>query len=164
MDQQITCCECRQVFVFSDAEQEFYASKEMKPPKRCRPCRRARRLRDGDRSSRPSFPELRASSPELRSSSPELRASSSGDVGAASSGDLPPSRDSRPSRPSRPRLDRPRFAITCGQCGAAADVPFRPAEGRQVFCQACYRARRGSDRLLTDGLDVDDADLGIVES
>ena len=185
MDQHITCCECAQVFVFNEAEQEFYASKDMKPPKRCKPCRRARRQAQGDRASRPSFPELRASSPELRTSS-------SGDASwadSASSGDLPPSPDShtaprvvgaalgppktrpasdsrpsRPSSPSRPRLDRPRYAITCRDCGAASEVPFRPVEGRQVYCQACYRAKKGNERLATDGLDVDEADLGIVES
>ena len=34
------------------------------------------------------------------------------------------------------------FSITCNSCGVHAEVPFRPAEGRDVFCQACYRARK----------------------
>ena len=34
------------------------------------------------------------------------------------------------------------FSITCNSCGGHAEVPFRPAEGRDVFCQACYRARK----------------------
>jgi CxxC-x17-CxxC domain-containing protein len=145
MDQQITCCECGQAFVFNEAEQQFYASKEMKPPKRCKPCRRARKLQNGDRTaSRPSLPAI----------------SSSGDLGAASSGELPPARDSRPSRPEF----RPRFQITCSSCQTPAEVPFRPVEGRQVYCAKCYRARKGHERLATDGLDVDAADLGIVES
>ena len=152
MDQDITCCECGQSFLFSDAEQEFYASKAMKQPKRCKPCRRARK-QAGDRSSRPSLSDLRASSPELRTSSGELPPSSSQDM-------LPPSHDSRP---SRPRLERQRFEITCSECGTTAQVPFRPLEGRQVYCQACYRVRKGAERLVTDGLDVTDADLGIVE-
>jgi CxxC-x17-CxxC domain-containing protein len=150
MDQRITCCECGQVFVFNEAEQQFYASKEMKPPKRCKTCRRARKLQAGDRSSRPSFPAV---------------ASSSGDLGPSSSGELPPARDSRPSRPNRDsRPSRPRFEITCSVCQAVAEVPFRPAEGRQVYCPRCYRAKKGNERLATDGLDVDEADLGIVES
>lgn len=44
-----------------------------------------------------------------------------------------------------PRGDvRPRemFSITCNSCGAESQVPFRPDEGRDVFCQACYRARK----------------------
>ena len=41
---------------------------------------------------------------------------------------------------------RPRemFSITCKSCGAESQVPFRPDEGRDVFCQACYRARKPS--------------------
>lgn len=34
------------------------------------------------------------------------------------------------------------FEITCNSCGVHAEVPFKPAEGRDVFCQACYRARK----------------------
>jgi CxxC-x17-CxxC domain-containing protein len=34
------------------------------------------------------------------------------------------------------------FAITCNTCGAQAEVPFEPAEGREVYCPTCYRARR----------------------
>jgi CxxC-x17-CxxC domain-containing protein len=46
-------------------------------------------------------------------------------------------------RPARgaPR-DRPMFQVTCSACGAQAEVPFKPAEGREVFCATCYRARR----------------------
>jgi CxxC-x17-CxxC domain-containing protein len=46
-----------------------------------------------------------------------------------------------PAEPRAPR-NRPMFAITCGSCGAAGEVPFKPVEGRDVFCQACYRARK----------------------
>jgi len=34
------------------------------------------------------------------------------------------------------------FDITCDACGANALVPFKPAEGRDVFCPTCYRARK----------------------
>jgi CxxC-x17-CxxC domain-containing protein len=37
---------------------------------------------------------------------------------------------------------RPMFSITCKSCGAESQVPFKPDEGRDVFCQACYRARK----------------------
>jgi len=37
---------------------------------------------------------------------------------------------------------REMFSITCKSCGAESQVPFRPDEGRDVFCQACYRARK----------------------
>jgi CxxC-x17-CxxC domain-containing protein len=34
------------------------------------------------------------------------------------------------------------FNITCSSCGVATQVPFQPIEGRDVFCQPCYRARK----------------------
>ncbi|MFT3774718.1 MAG: zinc-ribbon domain containing protein [Minicystis sp.] len=42
----------------------------------------------------------------------------------------------------RRRPDTEMFSITCNSCGVQAEVPFKPAEGREVFCQACYRARK----------------------
>jgi CxxC-x17-CxxC domain-containing protein len=46
--------------------------------------------------------------------------------------------------PSEPRAPRSRtmFSITCKSCGAEGEVPFKPIEGRDVFCQSCYRARK----------------------
>lgn len=59
-------------------------------------------------------------------------------------------RADRPRRPGPgPGHEGPRrrpqgetFSITCNSCGVNAEVPFKPAEGREVFCQACYRARK----------------------
>jgi CxxC-x17-CxxC domain-containing protein len=34
--------------------------------------------------------------------------------------------------------------VTCAECGTQAQVPFKPIEGRQVFCQPCYKARKGT--------------------
>ncbi|MBI2668233.1 DNA-directed RNA polymerase [Candidatus Woesearchaeota archaeon] len=28
---------------------------------------------------------------------------------------------------------------TCGDCGAECEVPFKPAEGRPVYCRDCYQ-------------------------
>jgi CxxC-x17-CxxC domain-containing protein len=50
-----------------------------------------------------------------------------------------------PARSAGPKRSRPpaeMFAITCSSCGQSAEVPFKPAEGRDVFCPTCYRARR----------------------
>jgi CxxC-x17-CxxC domain-containing protein len=35
-----------------------------------------------------------------------------------------------------------KFDVTCVECGAAAQVPFKPIEGRDIYCQPCYQARR----------------------
>jgi len=49
-DQEITCRDCGAVFTFTDGEQEFYASKNLSAPQRCKNCRDARK---NDRSSAP---------------------------------------------------------------------------------------------------------------
>jgi CxxC-x17-CxxC domain-containing protein len=46
-------------------------------------------------------------------------------------------------RPKKAKPERPKFDVTCIECGTAAQVPFKPIDGRDVFCQPCYRARRG---------------------
>jgi CxxC-x17-CxxC domain-containing protein len=53
-----------------------------------------------------------------------------------------PQGDAPAARPPKARAERPKYDITCATCGAEAQVPFKPLEGRQVFCQACYRARK----------------------
>ncbi len=42
------------------------------------------------------------------------------------------------------KAERQKFDVTCVQCGAATQVPFKPIEGRDIFCQPCYRARLGA--------------------
>lgn len=46
----------------------------------------------------------------------------------------------------RGRRERPRamFDAVCAKCGAAAQVPFEPAPGRDVFCRNCFDARKES--------------------
>ena len=31
---------------------------------------------------------------------------------------------------------------TCSDCGAECDVPFKPTEGRPVYCNACFSKHR----------------------
>ena len=42
-DQQITCSDCGGAFVFTQSEQQFYATKGLSGPKRCKTCRLARK-------------------------------------------------------------------------------------------------------------------------
>ena len=44
-DRTLTCCECRTPFIFTAGEQEFYAAKGFKEPKRCTPCREKKKAR-----------------------------------------------------------------------------------------------------------------------
>jgi len=31
---------------------------------------------------------------------------------------------------------------TCSACGKATTVPFKPTQGRPVFCKECFQARK----------------------
>lgn len=51
MDKTLACTDCGQEFIFTADDQEFYATRGFTEPKRCRPCRSARRSdREGDSS------------------------------------------------------------------------------------------------------------------
>lgn len=43
VDQDITCKDCKSTFVFTEGEQEFFATKQFTPPVRCKPCRDIRK-------------------------------------------------------------------------------------------------------------------------
>lgn len=32
---------------------------------------------------------------------------------------------------------------TCAECGKECEVPFKPTEGRDVFCQECFMKKKG---------------------
>jgi len=40
--------------------------------------------------------------------------------------------------------DRPRkmYKIVCSDCGKEAEVPFKPTEGRPVYCRECFQKHR----------------------
>ena len=38
---------------------------------------------------------------------------------------------------------RKMFKATCAECGQECEVPFKPTEGKPVFCRECYRKKRG---------------------
>ena len=31
---------------------------------------------------------------------------------------------------------------TCSECGQECEVPFKPTDGKPVYCKECYRKRR----------------------
>ena len=33
---------------------------------------------------------------------------------------------------------------TCSDCGQECEVPFKPIEGKPVFCKDCYRKRKST--------------------
>ncbi len=38
--------------------------------------------------------------------------------------------------------DREMHKATCAECGNECEVPFKPTEGKPVYCRDCYRKRR----------------------
>ena len=40
---------------------------------------------------------------------------------------------------------RQMFTVTCADCGAETTVPFKPREGRPVYCKECYAKQKKSD-------------------
>ncbi len=34
------------------------------------------------------------------------------------------------------------YKVKCSKCGEDAEVPFKPAEGRPIYCKDCYRKQR----------------------
>jgi CxxC-x17-CxxC domain-containing protein len=44
--------------------------------------------------------------------------------------------------PSTNGFQRAETKTTCSQCGKETTVPFRPTQGRPVFCRECFQQRR----------------------
>jgi len=38
--------------------------------------------------------------------------------------------------------ERPTWDAVCSSCGKPCKVPFKPAEGRPVYCRDCYKPKR----------------------
>jgi len=32
---------------------------------------------------------------------------------------------------------------TCSECGQECEVPFKPTEGKPVYCKECYKKKKG---------------------
>ncbi|TFG57131.1 MAG: hypothetical protein E4H30_01500 [Methanomassiliicoccus sp.] len=49
----------------------------------------------------------------------------------------------------RPRNDGPREMsdVVCSDCGAKTQVPFKPTEGRPVYCRDCFQKHKPKDRF-----------------
>ncbi len=40
-------------------------------------------------------------------------------------------------------FDRTMHKAVCSECGQECEVPFKPTEGKPVFCKECYRKKKG---------------------
>jgi CxxC-x17-CxxC domain-containing protein len=46
--------------------------------------------------------------------------------------------------PGQGSSQRSETKTTCSQCGKETTVPFRPTQGRPVFCRECFQQRRST--------------------
>jgi CxxC-x17-CxxC domain-containing protein len=141
-DRTITCADCGQEFTFTASEQAFYAEKGFTdPPKRCKPCRQARKAQRNAGSES-------AGGDSYGSGGGDSYGGNSGGYGGNSGGggggyggggggsyicgcgvgnDRPP---------------RQMYDAVCADCGKTAQVPFQPTGSRPVYCNDCFRSHR----------------------
>jgi CxxC-x17-CxxC domain-containing protein len=125
-DRPLQCLDCKNEFIFTAGEQEFYERKGFKEiPKRCKPCRDVRKTRRGDSGAHANG----------NGGGGNGYGNGNGGNGYGGNGEHGGNR--------APRGDREMFDATCAACGAPARVPFRPAAGRPVYCRDCYTSRQG---------------------
>jgi CxxC-x17-CxxC domain-containing protein len=53
-------------------------------------------------------------------------------------------RSVRGQAPSSPGIARLETRTVCSQCGRETTVPFKPTQGRPVFCRECFQQKRDS--------------------
>jgi len=130
-DKTLKCIECGQDFTYTVAEQELHQSLGYQnEPKRCTPCREAKRQRKGPAASgggggggeRPR-----------------------GGNGGGGGGERPRGGGGTPRREGGGGGGGPQreyFLAICGECGKEAQLPFKPRGDRPVFCSECFDKKR----------------------
>jgi CxxC-x17-CxxC domain-containing protein len=48
----------------------------------------------------------------------------------------------RDARKAAARGEREKFKIVCDACGKEDEVPFKPRDGRPVYCQDCFNKQK----------------------
>jgi len=126
-DKTIICADCGQEFTFTASEQAFYAEKGFTDaPKRCKPCRTARKAQRNAGSSGGYGDDSYGGSSSYGSGGGSSYGG--GSYGGGGGGyDRPP---------------RQMYDAICADCGKTAQVPFQPTGSRPVYCNDCFRARR----------------------
>ena len=114
-DKNLVCMDCSQEFVFTARDQEFYSERGFTEPKRCTPCRNARKAQREGGSAGGGFGGYTGGG-----------SYSAGGYGA----------------PRAPRGPREMHPTTCSDCGKETMVPFLPTSGKPVYCDNCFASRR----------------------
>jgi CxxC-x17-CxxC domain-containing protein len=129
-DKTLTCSDCGMEFAFTEREQAFYAEKGFSEPRRCPSCRASRkaaRQSEGGGYGGGSYAGGGYDS--------GYGGGGGYSAGGYSGGGGGGYRSSAP---------REMFDATCSNCGKDAKVPFRPTNGKPVYCSDCFRTMRGN--------------------
>jgi CxxC-x17-CxxC domain-containing protein len=118
-DRTLTCADCGNEFVFTAAEQQFYADRGFTEPRRCPADRAARKAARNASGGGGGY---------------------GGDRGGYGGGD----RGGYGGGGGYERGPREMFSATCSNCGKEAQVPFRPSGDKPVYCSDCFQSRRRS--------------------
>lgn len=112
-DKTLKCLECNQDFTYTAAEQELHQSLGYQnEPKRCNPCREAKRQRKGSRGAGGGGGAGGGAARE--------------GGGGGGGGGVP----------------REYFTAICNDCGKEAQLPFKPRGDRPVLCGECFTKKR----------------------
>ncbi len=129
-DKTLTCSDCGMEFAFTEREQAFYAEKGFSEPRRCPSCRASRKAARSGGDSSYGGGSYSAGSGYDSGYGGGGGYSAGGYGGGGGFGN----------RSSGPRE---MFTATCSSCGREARVPFRPTNGKPVYCSDCFRSQRG---------------------
>lgn len=115
VDKTVTCVDCGQDFTHSADDQARYAERGFtNEPKRCRPCREKRKTQGGGGGR--------------GGSGGGGGGGGYGGGGGGGGGNRSATRES--------------YEAVCAECGAPTTVPFKPTQGRPVYCRDCFRSQR----------------------
>jgi CxxC-x17-CxxC domain-containing protein len=137
-DKTLTCSDCGMEFEFTEREQAFYAEKGFSEPRRCPSCRASRKAARQSEGGGYSGGSYAGGS---GGGGYDSGYSSGGGGGYSAGGYGGGGGGGYGNRSSAPRE---MFDATCSNCGKDAKVPFRPTNGKPVYCSDCFRSMRGN--------------------
>ncbi|MEO5966262.1 MAG: CxxC-x17-CxxC domain-containing protein [Candidatus Limnocylindrales bacterium] len=138
-DKTLTCSDCGMEFAFTEREQAFYTEKGFSEPRRCPSCRASRKAARGAESGggygggASSYSSGGGYDSGYGGGGGYSAGGGAGGGGGYGGGGY----GQRSSAP------REMFEATCSSCGKEARVPFRPTNGKPVYCSDCFRTQRG---------------------
>ena len=133
-DKTLVCVDCGNDFIFTAGEQEFYSQKGFtNEPRRCPTCRQSKKSQRNEGGSRVSYGGGSRDSYGGGSSSRDSYG------GGARSSSYGSSRDGGAAGGQREM-----FEAVCAECGKTTTVPFKPTQGRPVYCRDCFQSQRSN--------------------